>query len=414
MNGRMLRFDPRVGIRLLAVGIGLLGTGCSGTDFASETTAETTLAVNACNEEVPSERIIDSLPAYAQCDGISSGSIWSNNGVDTSATSLGDDWIRTQQGGGYQCTEWSYRYMRFRWGIHYRHGDAQEWCDGELPDTLVKSTVPVHGDLIIFAGGVCGADESTGHIAVIDTVDNAAERVTFVEQNRAGRRSADQSCATCFLHAVANDGSGAGAGGVAGNGGGATGGLGGVGASGGVATSGGTAGIGGVAGDAGDGAGLGGSGTVAGGAGATGIGGAGATGVAGAPGTAATAGSENVGVGGSLGGGENSGGAASTVGGAAGSAPTAGTSPTTNAGRDAGSSGASGGPPITRTNDTFAPPPDAGCSFAHSSRAPNSTLLWILASLLGTTLARRRPQARLSRRSAPQGPRDIGRAAVPG
>jgi len=385
MNGRTLRFGPRVGMGLLAVGAVLLGAGCSGTDFASETTAETALAVNACDEEVPSERIIDGLPAYAQCDGVSSGSIWSNNGVDTSTTSLGDDWIRTQQGGGYQCTEWTYRYMRFRWGIHYRYGDAQEWCDGELPDTLVKSTIPVHGDLIIFAGGVCGADESTGHIAVIDTVDDAAERVTFVEQNRAGRRSAAQSCATCFLHAVANDGSGAGAGGVgtggvAGNAGGGTGGSGAAGASGGVATSGGTGGIGGTTGDADGGQGLAGSGAVAGGSGATGIGGA--------PGAAGAAGGGNSGVGGSFGG-ENGGGAPSTVGGAAGSLPTAGTSPITNAGRDAGASGASGEPSPAQ-NDTFAPPPDAGCSVAHASKPSSNALAWIIASLLGLAMTRRR------------------------
>jgi hypothetical protein len=199
--------------------IGLSLTAC-GAEISDEPVATSTLALDVCEESVPANRYVDGLPAYAQCDEVESAAVWSSNGVDTSTTAQGSEWIRTQHSGGYQCTEWAYRYMYFRFGVDYRHGNAREWCDGDLPPTLVKSSLPVHGDLIVFDGGSCGADGETGHIAVIDTVDASAAKVTFVEQNRAGRRTADQSCALCFLHAVANDGTspagGGGAGGAAG------------------------------------------------------------------------------------------------------------------------------------------------------------------------------------------------------
>jgi surface antigen len=132
---------------------------------------------------------------------------------------MGSDWIQTQRGGGYQCTELAYRYMHFRWQIDYRHGDAREWCDGDLPSTLVKSTTPSHGDLIVFDSRACGADATTGHIAVVDVVDASGSKVTLVEENRRGA-TANTSCPTCFLHAVANDGSSSGACSGAGGGGG--------------------------------------------------------------------------------------------------------------------------------------------------------------------------------------------------
>jgi MYXO-CTERM domain-containing protein len=189
--------------------------GCGSTADV-ELVDESVQALNTCEETVPQDRSVDDIPAYAQCETTMDGPIWSNNGIDTSTTSLGPDWVRTQHSGGYQCTELASRYMHFRWNIDYQHGNAGSWCEGQLPPTLVKATTPVHGDLIVFAPGSCGASTTTGHIAVIDTVDSAAAKVTFVEQNRAGRRSANQSCAACFLHAVANDGSSAGAGGAPG------------------------------------------------------------------------------------------------------------------------------------------------------------------------------------------------------
>lgn len=164
-------------------------------------------AANICNETVPSNRIIDGLPAYSQCTAASSASIYSNNGIDTATASGGTGWVRTQMGGGYQCTEWAHRYLYFKWNVQsVPNGNAGTWCDGTLPAGLVKATAPVHGDLIVFAPGSCGADATTGHVAVIDVVNTNAT-VTFVEQNSAGRRSCANSTAACFLHAAANNGS---------------------------------------------------------------------------------------------------------------------------------------------------------------------------------------------------------------
>jgi hypothetical protein len=209
--------------KLLFSGIALVATLACGSGGDLEPVAEFVQALNTCEEAVPANRQVDGIPAYAQCEATTNSSIWSNNGIDTSTTSLGPDWIRTQQGGGYQCTELARRYMRFRWQIDYQNGNAGSWCEGRLPSTLVKSTTPVHGDLIVFAPGSCGASTDTGHIAVVDTVDASAAKVTLVEENRAGRRSANQSCAACFLHAVANDGSSAGSGGAPSGGGGVSG-----------------------------------------------------------------------------------------------------------------------------------------------------------------------------------------------
>jgi hypothetical protein len=64
---------------------------------------------------------------------------------------------------------------------------------------------PVHGDVMVLAPGSCGAAAGVGHVNVIDVV--AATGLTAVEQNPAGRNSYyTQSCAKCFLHVVANDG----------------------------------------------------------------------------------------------------------------------------------------------------------------------------------------------------------------
>lgn len=231
--------------------MGALVGACSGPSSEPEAFGEITQALNVCSETVPTERFVDGLPAYKQCDS-TNAAIWSNNGVDTSATSQGADWVLTQYSGGYQCTEWAWRYMHFKWKVDYRSGNAGSWCDGKLPAGLTKSTVPVHGDLIVFAPGSCGADSTTGHIAVVDVVNTAASSVTLVEQNNAGRRNSKISCALCFLHAVANDGAnnggaggGAGTGGSTGAGAGSTGGSpavpgGGRGGAGGNATSGGS------------------------------------------------------------------------------------------------------------------------------------------------------------------------------
>jgi surface antigen len=105
--------------------------------------------------------------------------------IDTSTTSLGADWIRTQGSGGYQCTELAHRYLHFRWNVTswLPRGNAGTWCDTQptAASGVVQTTAPVHGDLIVFAPGSCGADATTGHVAVVDTVDAAKAQVTVVE-----------------------------------------------------------------------------------------------------------------------------------------------------------------------------------------------------------------------------------------
>ncbi len=163
-------------------------------------------ATNICGETVAANRMVDGIPAYSQCTATTSSAIYSNNGVDTSTTSGGTDWMRTQMSGGYQCTELAHRYLYFRWNVQgVPSGNAGTWCDGTIPSGLVKASTPMHGDLIVFAPGSCGADATTGHVAVIDVV-NTNSTVTFVEQNSAGRRSCANSTAACFLHATANAG----------------------------------------------------------------------------------------------------------------------------------------------------------------------------------------------------------------
>ena len=166
-------------------------------------------ALDACGESVPDTRRVDGVPAYAQCPTIESGAIYSNNGIDTSATKVGSDWVRTQFSGGYQCTELAHRYLHFKWKVSWiPNGNAGEWCNAQPPATsgVVQSTTPVHGDLIVFAPGSCGADTTYGHVAVVDVVDAAKGKVIAVEQNGARRGTYNTTCGKCFLHVVANDG----------------------------------------------------------------------------------------------------------------------------------------------------------------------------------------------------------------
>ena len=190
-----------------ALGV-LLLSGCAGP--VDETEIDSIVsALSPCGETVPENRFIDGVPAYAQCPSTEMSAIYSNNGVDTSTTKMGDDWVRTQWSGGYQCTELANRYLRFVWNVKWiPNGNAGQWCDTQPPANsgLVQTTTPVHGDLIVFAPGSCGAAQSTGHVAVVDTVDMASGRLSAVEQNRARRGMYMISCGKCFLHVVANDG----------------------------------------------------------------------------------------------------------------------------------------------------------------------------------------------------------------
>lgn len=166
-------------------------------------------ALGPCNETVPANRNVDGVPAYAQCSGTENSAIYSNNGVDTSVTQSGSDWVKTQWSGGYQCTELAHRYLYFRWNVKWiPNGNAGLWCDTQPPASsgVVQSMTPVHGDIMVLAPGSCGADATTGHVNVVDTVDMAGGKLSAVEQNRAGRNNYKLSCAKCFLHVMANDG----------------------------------------------------------------------------------------------------------------------------------------------------------------------------------------------------------------
>lgn len=185
----------------------MLALGCGTPGDEADELASYAQSLNACDETVPDTRQIDGIPAYAQCAMYQSGPIYSNNGVDTSATKVGADWVQTQPSGGYQCTELAHRYWLFRWQVSWLpRGNAGTWCSSVPPASsgVVQTTTPVHGDLMVLAPGSCGADATTGHVTVVDVVDSATQKLTVLEQNRARRGTYMQSCAKCFLHVVDN------------------------------------------------------------------------------------------------------------------------------------------------------------------------------------------------------------------
>jgi surface antigen len=198
-------------MRRVAVGLALGLFACADHEGrASEQVGVAISALSVCEEDVPDNRYIDGIPAYAQCAAAEDSAIYSRDGIETSTTSLGADWIRTQWSGGYQCTELAHRYLYFVWGIDWvPRGNAGTWCDTSPSDEvgIVQTETPVHGDLMVLPPGSCGAAASTGHVAIVDTV-LADGRLSVVEQNRANRGTYQRSCAGCFLHVVANDGTG--------------------------------------------------------------------------------------------------------------------------------------------------------------------------------------------------------------
>ena len=198
--------NPRQLLGLLSL---LCGLGCGAEDDPNGQLEGYAQALNACDETLPANRQVDGIPAYAQCSQVAQGPIYSNNGVDTSDSPLGPDWVQTQFDGGYQCTELAHRYLLFHFQVSWLpRGNAGNWCDSAPPAAsgVVQSDTPVHGDLMVFAPGSCGADATYGHVAVVDVVDGATQRLTVVEQNMARRGTYPASCARCFLHVVANQG----------------------------------------------------------------------------------------------------------------------------------------------------------------------------------------------------------------
>ncbi|HET8935230.1 MAG TPA: CHAP domain-containing protein [Polyangiales bacterium] len=186
----------------------VLGVACLNSEAPIEDNVGlTTAALSICNETVPANRNVDGIPSYAQCADSNSASIFSNNGVDTSTTQMGPDWVKTQWSGGYQCTELAHRYLYFKWGVKWiPNGNAGMWCDSQPPANsgVVQTMTPMHGDIMVLAPGSCGADGTTGHVTVVDVV--ADPKLTVVEQNGARRGSYMASCAKCFLHVMKNDG----------------------------------------------------------------------------------------------------------------------------------------------------------------------------------------------------------------
>lgn len=263
----------RVFVRMLAIAPIACGFGCS--SEAPDDVAVARAALSVCEEDVPADRNIDGFPSYAQCGESENSAIYSNNGIDTSTEKVGDDWVRTQWSGGYQCTELAHRYLYFKWDVDWLpNGNAGEWCNDIPPGDsgMVQTDTPVHGDIMVLAPGSCGAGAETGHVTVVDVVE-AGGGLIVVEQNGARRGRYEQSCATCFLHVVANTGEG-GASGAGGEGGaGGAGGAGGSAGMSGIAPAGGIGGMGGAGGTGGVG-GTGGAGGVGGAAGMAGAGGA--------------------------------------------------------------------------------------------------------------------------------------------
>jgi len=180
-----------------ALACAVAGVACS-----SESVGTSNDAVDyICSENASAT--LDGIPAYAYCGNTN---VWSNNGVDTKSSSGGTGWVQTEGGYGYQCVEYAVRYEHFKfgvatgWGISY----AYQMCNTH-PSGIAKATKPVHGDLMIFAPGSCGADGTAGHVAVVDVVN--ATTVKTVQENVAGSYTYNQSCASCWLHATSNNGS---------------------------------------------------------------------------------------------------------------------------------------------------------------------------------------------------------------
>ena len=195
-------------------------------EASGDEVAVVSAALDACSAAPAAT--LDGYPAYAQCAATTLGPIYSNDGINTSTTSQGPDWILTQGSGGYQCTELVTRYFHFKWKVPVApwggliNGNASAWCDGAMPAGVVKTNAPVHGDAIVLAPGSCYASAATGHIALVDQV--TGDLMTSVEQNSARAGLFMKSCALCYLHVVANTGTDTGSGSL-GAGGSGTGGM---------------------------------------------------------------------------------------------------------------------------------------------------------------------------------------------
>ncbi len=187
------------------LGVVGLGSACSSAPpesvaGADERVGTVTSAIDAVCGGAPVASI-DGIPAYAYCGNFD---VWSKNGVDVqSQPGAGPGWQQSEAGYGFQCFELASRYMHFKWGVASQWGVlyASQMCN-QHPAGVVVTQNPVHGDLVVFAGGSCGIAAPAGHVAVVESVSGSS--VTAVQQNVAATLTWQKSCASCFLHAVAN------------------------------------------------------------------------------------------------------------------------------------------------------------------------------------------------------------------
>lgn len=145
---------------------------------------------------------LDGIPAYPYC---SNTNVWTDNGVDTLASSGGSGWVQTEGGYGYQCVEFAVRYFYFKWNVsrNWFVGYAKDMCGTHPSDVSVTSN-PVHGDLAVITPGCGGADATAGHVGAVDSVSSST--FVMVQQNPAGTYTWPKSCVSCFLHAQGNGG----------------------------------------------------------------------------------------------------------------------------------------------------------------------------------------------------------------
>jgi len=115
----------------------------------------------------------------------------------------------------YQCVEYAQRYYASRWGFAAKWGvNAKDMC-GTHPSGITSRTSGLsacdshwwHGDLIVIGAGVCGANSTYGHVAVVDGCVSSTT-LSIVEQNysAAGHRKMSASCAKCDLWTASNNG----------------------------------------------------------------------------------------------------------------------------------------------------------------------------------------------------------------
>lgn len=202
LSERMRRVLRAVSFIFVVPSLFLLAVaGCSSA-VPPEQVGQSSSAIDTICGEAPSATL-DGFPAYAFCGNFD---VYSDNGIDTQSTS-GAGWVETQELYGYQCTEFALRYFRFKWSVDPAGfvGDAKDYCSAH-PTGVTETSSPIHGDLAVFTPGCGGADPTTGHVAVIDTL--APSTILVVQQNSAGSFTWPRSCVACYLHATTNSGTG--------------------------------------------------------------------------------------------------------------------------------------------------------------------------------------------------------------